>query len=130
MWSLMRKMVAKSDAKALFYQSRKIKIRAMRFFEALERLVGARPGQKLDVNFRATSLEETVRRAGRRLTLGLTGGFAVLASALMAISERAAGWASVTCGLVGGVFMVALVTDLLRSDKTRDRASRTSAGDS
>ena len=121
MRSLMRKMVAKGDVKALFYQSRKIKIRAMRFFEALERLVGARPGQKLEVNFRATSLEETVRRAGLRLALGLTGGFAVLASALTAISERAAGWASVTFGIVGGVFVLALVTNLLRSSEPRDR---------
>lgn len=130
MRSLMRKIVAKSDAKTLFYQSRKIKIRAMRFFEALERLVGARAGQKLDVNFRASSLEETVRRAGRRLALGLTGGFAVLASALTAISERAGDWAPVTFGLVGGVFIVALVTDLLRGNGTPDRASGTKAGGS
>jgi hypothetical protein len=121
--SLLRRIVAKSDPKALFYQSRKMKVRAMRFFEALERLVGARPGQKLEVNVRTTSLEETVRRAGRRLALGLTAGFAVLASALTAVSERGAGWVSVTFGLAGAAFMVGLVADLLLSERP-GRASR------
>ena len=105
--SLLRRIVAKSDPKALFYQSRKMKVRAMRFFEALERLVGARPGQKLEVNVRTTSLEETVRRAGRRLALGLTAGFAVLASALTAVSERVgrlgiSDFRARRCGLHGG----------------------------
>ena len=121
--SLLRRIVAKSDPKALFYQSRKMKVRAMRFFEALERLVGARPGQKLEVNVRTTSLEETVRRAGRRLALGLTAGFAVLASALTAVSERGIGWVSVTFGLAGAAFMVGLVADLLLSERP-GRASR------
>jgi predicted unusual protein kinase regulating ubiquinone biosynthesis (AarF/ABC1/UbiB family) len=121
--SLLRRIVAKSDPKALFYQSRKMKVRAMRFFEALERLVGARPGQKLEVNVRTTSLEEAVRRAGRRLALGLTAGFAVLASALTAVSERGAGWVSVTFGLAGAAFMVGLVADLLLSERP-GRASR------
>ena len=44
----------------------------MRVVEAVERLIGARPGQKLEVNFRATTLEQTIRRAGRRLALALT----------------------------------------------------------
>ena len=114
MGSLLRRMVAKSDAKALFYQSQKMKVRAIRAFEALERLIGARPGDKLNVNFRAASLEETVRRAGRRLALALTAGFAVLASALTAISERVGGWVPVAFGIAGGAFTVALVVDLLR----------------
>ena len=54
----------------------------MRVIEAVERLIGARPGQKLEVNFRAASLEKTIRRAGRRLALGLTAGAAILATGL------------------------------------------------
>ena len=64
----------------------------MRVIEAVERLIGARPGQKLEVNFRAASLETTIRRAGRRLALGLTAGAAILATALTALSTRVAGW--------------------------------------
>jgi predicted unusual protein kinase regulating ubiquinone biosynthesis (AarF/ABC1/UbiB family) len=127
MRSLTRGIGAKGDARTVLYESRKMKVRAMRFFEALERLVGARPGQKLEVNFRASSLEETVRRAGRRLALGLTAGFAILASALTAISGRVGGWAPVTFGLCGLTFMVALVVDLLRSEESPDRVNRTSA---
>ena len=75
---LMRNVVtgmgSKLDLKAVFYQTQKMKVRAMRVIEAIERLIGARPGQKLEVNFRAASLETTIRRAGRRLALGLDGG--------------------------------------------------------
>jgi predicted unusual protein kinase regulating ubiquinone biosynthesis (AarF/ABC1/UbiB family)/nucleotide-binding universal stress UspA family protein len=126
MRSLVRGIIAKSDPKALFYQSRKIKVRAVRFFEALERLVGVRPGQKLEVNFRGASLEETIRRAGRRLALGLTAGFAVLASALTAVSWRVGGWVSLTLGLAGAAFMVALVADLLLSGDRPGKANRSS----
>ena len=88
----------------------------MRVFEALERLIGARPGQKLDVNFRAAFLEQTVHRASRRLAFGLMGGFAVLSSALTAMSDRVDVWVSVVFGLVGAGFTLALIVDLLRRD--------------
>jgi len=123
MRSLLQRMVGKTDAKVLFYQSQKMKVRAMRIFEALERLIGARPGQKLELNFRAVSLEETVCRAGRRLALGLTAGFAVLASALTAISEHVGGWVPMATGLVGTVFALALVVDLLRRNERLNRVT-------
>ena len=94
-------MGGKFDLKAVFYQTQKFKVRAMRVVEAVERLIGARPGQKLEVNFRAATLEETIRRAGRRLALGLTAGAAVLASGLTGVSERVAPWVPITFG-VGG----------------------------
>jgi hypothetical protein len=86
----------------------------MRVFEALERLVGARPGPRLSVDVHVASLEETVRRAGRRLGLGLIASSAILASALTAISDRVGGWVPVTLGLAGAAFIAALVVDLLR----------------
>jgi predicted unusual protein kinase regulating ubiquinone biosynthesis (AarF/ABC1/UbiB family)/nucleotide-binding universal stress UspA family protein len=121
MRTLVRGIASKSDAKTLFYQSRKIKVRVMRVVEAVERLVGARPGEKLEVNFRATSLEDTIRRAGRRLALGVTAGFAVLASALSAVSGRAGGWVWLTFGAAGLAFMVALAADLLMNHESIDR---------
>ena len=78
MRSLLMGMGAKIDPKALFYQVQRLRVRGMRVIEAVERLIGARPGQKLEVNFRAASLEQTVRRAGRRLALGLVGAAALL----------------------------------------------------
>ena len=53
MRSVFKEMGGKLDPKALFYQTQKFKVRAMRVVEAVERLIGARPGQKLEVNFRA-----------------------------------------------------------------------------
>ena len=87
----------------------------MRVVEAIERLIGARPGQKIEVNFRAAPLEATVRRAGRHLALGLTAGAAILASGLTAISVRVPGWVPITFGVVGALLTAAMLLDLFRS---------------
>src|SRR5512132_3839356 len=112
MRQVMTGMGAKLDPKALFYRSQRLKVRFLRMVEAIERLIGARPGQKLEVNFRAATLEDTIRRAGRRLAIGLTAGAAVLASGLTAVSERVPPWVSVTFGVVGGLLTLSLVVDL------------------
>ena len=92
MRNLVRGMGAKFDPKTLFYQAQRFKVRFEKVVEAIERLIGARPGQKLEVNFRAATLETTIRRAGRRLAISLTAGAAILASALTAVSsDRVAG---------------------------------------
>ena len=114
MRSVFKEMGGKFDLKALFYQTQKFKVRALRVVEAVERLIGARPGQKLEVNFRAATLEETIRRAGRRLALGLIAGAAVLASGLTGVSERVAPWVPITFGVVGGVLTIAIVIDIIR----------------
>jgi hypothetical protein len=77
-------------------------------------MIGARPGQKLEINFRAAPLEETVRRAGRHLALGITAAAGILASGLTALSARLPGWVPVTFGITGGVLTVALLFDLFR----------------
>ena len=105
---------SKFDLKAVFYQTQKFRVRAMRVVEAVERLIGARPGQKLEVNFRASTLETTIRRAGRRLALGLTAGAAILATSLSALSARVAGWVPAAFGVVAGLLTLALVVDLIR----------------
>jgi ubiquinone biosynthesis protein len=114
MRSVMKEMGGKMDLKAIFYQTQKIKVRALRVIEAIERLIGARPGQKLEVNFRAASLEATIRRAGRRLALGLIAGAAVLASGLTAISERVAPWVPISFGVVGAMIAVGVIIDVIR----------------
>ena len=107
-------MGSKLDPKALFYQSQRIKVRFLRIVEAVERLIGARPGQKLEVNFRAASLENTIRRAGRRLALGLTAGAAVLATGLTVAAERVSDWIPLGFGALAGLLTVGLIVDLLR----------------
>ena len=114
MRSLLRGMAARLDPKAIFYQSQKFKVRAMRVVEAIERMIGARPGQKMEINFRAAPLEATVRRAGRHLALGLTAGAAILASGLTAMSARVPGWVPITFGVVAALLTAGLLLDLFR----------------
>ena len=119
MRTLLRGMSSKLDPKALFYQGQKMKVRAMRVVEALERLIGARPGQKLEVNFRAASLEKTVHAAGRRLALGVVAAAALLGTAITATAARAESWIPWTLGGVGAAFTLSLVVDLLWGRRRR-----------
>jgi predicted unusual protein kinase regulating ubiquinone biosynthesis (AarF/ABC1/UbiB family) len=114
MRTVMAGMGAKLDPKSLFYQSQRLKVRFQRVVEALERLIGARPGQKLEVNFRAASLEQTVHAAGRRLALGVVAAAALLGTAIVATSDRVASWVPVALGVVGAVFTIGLLADLVR----------------
>jgi ubiquinone biosynthesis protein len=111
---IVKSMSTTLDPKTLVYRSQKLKVRATRVIEAVERLLGARPGQKLEVNFRAATLESTLRQAGRRLALGLTAGAAGLATGLTALSTGVPGWVPVTFGVIGGVLTVGLLIDLVR----------------
>jgi ubiquinone biosynthesis protein len=58
MRSILKSVRTALDPKTIAYQSQKIKVRASRLIEAVERLIGARPGQKLEVNFRASTLDQ------------------------------------------------------------------------
>ncbi|MEA2521133.1 MAG: ubiquinone biosynthesis protein [Actinomycetota bacterium] len=102
------------DPQTLFYRTQKAKVRFLQVVEAVERLIGARPGQKLEVNFRAASLERTVHVAGRRLALGVVSAAALLGTAIVASSARVAAWVPITLGAIGGAFTLALLVDLIR----------------
>jgi predicted unusual protein kinase regulating ubiquinone biosynthesis (AarF/ABC1/UbiB family)/nucleotide-binding universal stress UspA family protein len=106
---------AKLDPKMLFYQSQRFRVRAMRVIEAVERLIGARPGQKLEVNFRASTLEQTMRRAGRRLAMALVAAASLLGTAIVATSDRVPEWIPITLGTIGALFTVGLFIDLIRN---------------
>jgi ubiquinone biosynthesis protein len=109
-----RRVRDRLDPKKLFYEGQKVKVRLSRIAEAFERLAGARPGPKLQVNFTAERLEDTVRRVGRRLSIGIIAGAALLGTAITAASERVAAWIPVSLGVIAAGFTVLLVGDLLR----------------
>jgi ubiquinone biosynthesis protein len=119
MRSVLTGMGTKVDPKTLFYQLQRLKVRGLRVIEAVERLIGARPGQKLEVNFRAATLEQTVRRAGRRLALGLVAAAGLLGSAITTTSERVASWVPALLGGLGLAFTVLLLIDLVRDRRPR-----------
>ncbi len=111
---MIKRMGASLDPKALAYQSQKFKVRVEQVIEAIERLIGARPGQKLVVNFRADSLEDMVRRTGRRLALGLAAAASLLSSGLTLMSGTVANWVPATFGIAAGLLIAGLVLDLVR----------------
>jgi len=98
----------------MFYEGQKMRVRLTNLVEAFERLSGARPGPNLQVNFAAERLENTVRRAGRRLSLGIIAGAALLGTAITASSDIVARWVPAVLGGIGALFVVALLIDLLR----------------
>jgi ubiquinone biosynthesis protein len=120
--STMRHVLGKTDPKMLLYEARKLKFRAMGLLEALERLVGARPGEKLEVNFRGTSLEDAIWRAGRQLALGVVGGFALLASAISSTSRGETDRWSIAFGAAGFVSIAVLVLSFARGRSPRGRS--------
>jgi len=117
MRSFTKRVGQQMDPKKVFYEAQKVRIRLVRLVEAFERLAGARPGPKLQVNFRAERLEDTVRRAGRRLSMGVIAGAALLGTAITASSTHVAGWVPFALGATGAVFVGGLLADLLRRNR-------------
>jgi predicted unusual protein kinase regulating ubiquinone biosynthesis (AarF/ABC1/UbiB family) len=109
-----RRIIGRADPKKLFYEAQKVKVRLSRIAEAFERLAGARPGPKLQVNFTAERLEDTVRRVGRRIATGLIAGAGLLGAGITAASARVAQWVPISLGIVGAGFTLFLLADLLR----------------
>jgi predicted unusual protein kinase regulating ubiquinone biosynthesis (AarF/ABC1/UbiB family) len=105
------------DPTKLVYQTRRFQVRFMRVVEAIERLIGARPGEHLAVNFQADRLEATVRRAARRIGLALAAGAALVATGLLAMADRVDAAIPLGVGVTAGLLTLGLAVDLLRGDK-------------
>ena len=99
----------------VLYEGQKLRTRAARLFESFERLVGARPGSNLQVEFKGLEgLETNLRRASRRLSLSLAGAGAFVATAITADSTNVASWVAPTFGGVAMVLTLTLVGDIFR----------------
>ena len=104
---------AGADPKRLFYEAQKLRVRATRLVVAFERMTGARPGPRFQVDFRGTGpLEETIRRAARRLALAATGGAAIVATGFTASTDQVDSWVPITLGSTGGALIVLMFADL------------------
>jgi hypothetical protein len=118
----MRNLVSRAQAgiepKRLFYDFSKLKVRGERLIESFERISGARPGRRLQVDVRGISpLERTIRVAARRLSLAVTAGSALVATGATAAAVHVASWVPITLGSLGGAFTALLVLDLLRGGR-------------
>src|ERR671918_383017 len=74
MRGFMGRLRERLDPKWVFYEGQKLRTRLVRLVEAVERLAGARPGPRLQVQFKGTeNLEQQIQRAGRRASLDPVG---------------------------------------------------------
>jgi ubiquinone biosynthesis protein len=103
------------DPRWLFYEGQKLRTRVVRLMESIERLSGARPGPKLQVQFRGMEgLEDTVRRIGRRLALAMVAAASLVGSAFAAASAESPAWIAPTMGVGGLALTAGLLIDLFR----------------
>jgi ubiquinone biosynthesis protein len=103
------------DVQRYVYESQKLKLRATRLVEGIERLVGVRPGHGLQIELRGGhALEDTIRRAARRIALAFAGGAALLAAVLAAAADSIGTWVPVTLGVAAGAAWIALLLELVR----------------
>lgn len=109
-----RKVRGAADPKRLLYDAQKLRTRLVRFAEAIERLSGSRPGPKLQVNITGTDrLEQTIRRAARRLALAVTAGAFILAAGYTIDAGGVGSWLPIMFGVLGGLLTASLIVDLM-----------------
>jgi hypothetical protein len=115
MKNLLTRAQASADPKRLFYDVQKLKVRGERLVESFERISGARPGQRLQVDIRGiTPLERTIRIVARQLALAITAGSALVACGATAAAVHVARWVPITLGALGGVLALLLLLDLAK----------------
>ncbi len=99
----------------MLYEGQKLRTRVSKLLEALERLVGARSGPNLQVEFKGfEGVEATVRRASRRLSFALAAAGAYVATAITADSTNVAEWIPIVIGSIAGVLTFGLLADVFR----------------
>ena len=106
----LRQLAGSLDPKKVFYETQKARVRLVRLLEAVEGSVGARPGSRLQVDFRGTEpLEETISRASRRLSLALGLSGALIGAATTA--DRAPRWLLALMAGIGSALAAGLLAD-------------------
>ena len=104
-----------ASPRQMLYEAQKARVRLVRVVEAVERVTGARPGAKLQVDFRGTeALEQTIRRTGQRIALSITAGSALLGAAITAAADDVAGWIPAGLGSLAGLLTAGVLVDVLR----------------
>jgi predicted unusual protein kinase regulating ubiquinone biosynthesis (AarF/ABC1/UbiB family)/nucleotide-binding universal stress UspA family protein len=104
--STLKQFAGRLDPKQLFFEAQKARLRVTRMVEAVEGLLGARPGgdASIQVNFAGVDrLERSVDRAGQRLSIaiGLAGALVLLGrSGGSSVLPR---WLPAAVGAAGGV---------------------------
>ncbi len=100
------------DPQRALYEGQKARLRATRLLESFERVMGARPGPPMQVEFRGMSaLQSAILDTGRRFALGVVAGCLFVAGGLTA---GHAAWIPALFVSFAAVFALALLADLFR----------------
>jgi ubiquinone biosynthesis protein len=99
----------------VFYESQKLRARLVRLLEGFERVLGVRGGTGLQVDLLgAQDLTVAIRRAGRRIAVGLAAATAIVGTAVIASAAHPRAWATVLFGIVAALLTGGLLADVLR----------------
>jgi ubiquinone biosynthesis protein len=112
--NLLTRVRTSADPKRIFYELQKLEVRANALVEAIERIAGARPGARMQIDLKGTTpLEDTIRTAARALALAIAAGSCLVAAGSTA-SAHVATWIPITLGAAGGVLTIILLLGLRR----------------
>jgi ubiquinone biosynthesis protein len=112
--NLLTRVRTSADPKRVFYEFQKLEVRANALVEAIERIAGARPGARMQIDLKGTTpLEDTIRTAARALALAIAAGSCLVAAGSTA-SAHVAAWIPITLGAAGGVLTLMLLLGLRR----------------
>jgi predicted unusual protein kinase regulating ubiquinone biosynthesis (AarF/ABC1/UbiB family) len=104
------------EPQRMLYETQKLRARVTRIVEALERVIGARDGPKLQLQVRGVErLEATIRRTGRLVALALGAAAAMIATAVTAASSQATVRVPEAFGAASALLVLLLVVDAVRS---------------
>ena len=107
------RLLQRADPQRLFFEGQKLKLRLVRFVEAVERATGARPGAKLQVDFLgAGRIEEAIQRAGRLLSLAFLSAACLIGAAATSAAGTAE-WVPIVFACAGGGLGLWFVRDLV-----------------
>jgi ubiquinone biosynthesis protein len=109
------RMRAVTNPGQLLYETQKVRVRATRLLEGLERTFGTRGGAGLQVDLRgAQDLTAAVRLAGRRIAVGLAAATAIVGTAVTASAGHSPSWATAIFASVAALLTGGLLADILR----------------
>ena len=99
----------------LFYEGQKLRARATRLLEGVERTLGVRGGSGLQVDFSgARELTAAIGLAGRHIAVGLAAATAIVGTAVTASAAHSPAWATAVFGTAAVLLTGGLLIDVFR----------------
>ncbi|MBV9455013.1 MAG: AarF/ABC1/UbiB kinase family protein, partial [Rubrobacter sp.] len=115
MRTTLKRLAGDIDPKKIFYAKQKAWVRFVRLLEGVEGVVGARPGGSLPMHIQDMErLEQTISQAGKRMSIALGLGGALVATAIAANSEHAPRWMPAMMGSISSALAAGLLVSRSR----------------